>query len=595
MLSRTFLFASIATILSLIHTEAQVQTQPEIKPFVEGESYNYAQVLHYSILFYEAQRSGKLPENNRIPWRGDSNLDDGSNIGRDLTGGWFDAGDHVKFGLPMAWSTTVLAWGILEYKDAYIESGEYEEILDCIKWPLEFFLKAHLSDQEFVIQVGDGGADHGYWGPPEYMNMNRPVFISSPSNPGTEPVAEAAAAMAAGSLVFQGLDDDFSSRLLESAKKLYQLGNEYRRQFTASAPYYQSYNGYEDEIDWAAAWLALATGDNYYKQEAINNYKFSGAGGGFSWDGKEGGIMLLMYKLTGDNQYKNDASSHLFNNWLNRQHTPRGLAYFSEWGSLRYAANTAFLALVAADYGIDTSRLREWGLGQIHYMLGDCCGGLNPNSKLPYFSYVIGYGENYPKAPHHRSSSCDGPGNCGCSNNPNKHILYGALVGGPDSNDDYYDTCQDYRMNEVATDYNAGFTSAVAALKAYSISQGHTRPVISTPAPSPAPPVVDQSESIEDNEGEENVVINKTTSPTPIPVTPVTPAPTTRARTPHPTAHPLLYEDGMIKKANREANTGTRQIQENRNKKRKNSVKHQKTRHILDGRFKRRNNEKFLR
>lgn len=43
-----------------------------------------------SILFYEAQRSGKLPANNRIPWRGNSALSDGSDVGIDLTGGWYD-------------------------------------------------------------------------------------------------------------------------------------------------------------------------------------------------------------------------------------------------------------------------------------------------------------------------------------------------------------------------------------------------------------------------------------------------------------------------------------------------------------------------
>ena len=43
-----------------------------------------------SILFYEAQRSGKLPANNRIPWRGDSALNDAGNNGEDLTGGWYD-------------------------------------------------------------------------------------------------------------------------------------------------------------------------------------------------------------------------------------------------------------------------------------------------------------------------------------------------------------------------------------------------------------------------------------------------------------------------------------------------------------------------
>ena len=43
-----------------------------------------------SILFYDAQRSGKLPVDNPIIWRGDSALGDKGNNGEDLTGGWYD-------------------------------------------------------------------------------------------------------------------------------------------------------------------------------------------------------------------------------------------------------------------------------------------------------------------------------------------------------------------------------------------------------------------------------------------------------------------------------------------------------------------------
>ena len=53
-------------------------------------AYDYGKVLELSILFYEAQRSGKLPANNRIKWRKDSALDDKTNDGKDLTGGWYD-------------------------------------------------------------------------------------------------------------------------------------------------------------------------------------------------------------------------------------------------------------------------------------------------------------------------------------------------------------------------------------------------------------------------------------------------------------------------------------------------------------------------
>lgn len=52
--------------------------------------YNYKQALKLSTLFYDAQRSGELSAYNRVPWRGDSGLDDGSDVGIDLTGGWYD-------------------------------------------------------------------------------------------------------------------------------------------------------------------------------------------------------------------------------------------------------------------------------------------------------------------------------------------------------------------------------------------------------------------------------------------------------------------------------------------------------------------------
>lgn len=44
---------------------------------VNGTNINYKDALTKSLIFLEAQRSGKLPPNNRVPWRGDSALNDG--------------------------------------------------------------------------------------------------------------------------------------------------------------------------------------------------------------------------------------------------------------------------------------------------------------------------------------------------------------------------------------------------------------------------------------------------------------------------------------------------------------------------------------
>lgn len=42
-----------------------------------GASFNYGDAMEKSLMFFEAQRSGKLPVNQRVKWRGDSGLRDG--------------------------------------------------------------------------------------------------------------------------------------------------------------------------------------------------------------------------------------------------------------------------------------------------------------------------------------------------------------------------------------------------------------------------------------------------------------------------------------------------------------------------------------
>jgi hypothetical protein len=63
------------------------------------------------------------------------------------------AGDYVKFGFPMAGATSMLLLGLYEFKDAYESVGLLDDMLDCVKWPLDYFMKAHTSQYEFYAQV----------------------------------------------------------------------------------------------------------------------------------------------------------------------------------------------------------------------------------------------------------------------------------------------------------------------------------------------------------------------------------------------------------------------------------------------------------
>ena len=79
----------VTTDSSSISTASPVSTTSS-STSCSAERYNYGRVLELSNLFYEAQRSGDLPDDNRVPWRGDSSLDDQGQNGEDLTGGYHD-------------------------------------------------------------------------------------------------------------------------------------------------------------------------------------------------------------------------------------------------------------------------------------------------------------------------------------------------------------------------------------------------------------------------------------------------------------------------------------------------------------------------
>ena len=210
-----------------------------------------------------------MPADNRIPWRGDSTLTDGADVGRDLSGGYFDAGDHVKFGLPMAASMTMLAWGIDEYHSAYDKIGQLDEALDAVRWGTDYLLNAYddkgtttTADDVFYGQVGNGQADHAYWGPPETLTMVRPTYQIDANHPGSDLAGESAAALASASIIFRPHDAAYADKLLAQAKQLYAFAEDYRGKYsdsiTDATNFYKSWNGYMDELAWGAAWLHKA-------------------------------------------------------------------------------------------------------------------------------------------------------------------------------------------------------------------------------------------------------------------------------------------------------------------------------------------------
>lgn len=53
----------------------------------------------------------------------------------------------------MAFSTTVLNWGLIEFWDAYKASGELGHALEGVRWPLDWLMKAHPENNTFYCQA----------------------------------------------------------------------------------------------------------------------------------------------------------------------------------------------------------------------------------------------------------------------------------------------------------------------------------------------------------------------------------------------------------------------------------------------------------
>lgn len=427
--------------------------------------FNYGEALQKSLLFYELQRSGDIDEKTaRCNWRGDSGMSDGADVGLDLTGGLYDAGDNVKFNLPMAYTAAMLAWSVYEDRDAYKKSGQLDYALGNIKWICDYLIKCHPSDNVYYYQVGSGSADHAWWGAAEVMQMARPSYKVDKNSPGSTVAGEAAAALAACAVVFKDTDKAYSEKCLSHAKQLYNFAETTKSDagYTAANGFYNSWSGFYDELTWAAVWLNIATGEGSYLSKAKQYEKQCGGNLEWTmcWDDKYIGAVCLLAELTGEQTYKSKIEQNL--DWLcgtsanKATRSPKGMVCIDQWGTLRYATTAAFVAASYAESGkCPSNKVKtylDFCASQVDYALGSTGR-----------SFVVGFGVNPPEHPHHRTAQASWADNM---NEPNyhRHTLYGALVGGPDYSDNYTDTVSDYQKNEVACDYNAGFTGALVKM-----------------------------------------------------------------------------------------------------------------------------------
>ncbi|KAF0923085.1 hypothetical protein E2562_003312 [Oryza meyeriana var. granulata] len=477
----------------------------------DAHGHDYRAALAMSLLYFEGQRSGRLPPSQRVQWRGDSALGDGDDHRVDLTGGYYDSGDNVKFGLPMAFTVATLSWSVVEYRDRLDAAGELGHALDAVRWGADYLARAHASaggdTEALYVQVGDGDSDHSCWQRPEDMDTPRTAYMVNASSPGSDVAAETAAALAAAAVAFTGADGNYASTLLMHAKQLFEFAKNHRGLYHNSVPsaamFYAS-SGDEDELLWAAAWLYIATGgEEEYRAYIAAATNLGGVRSMFSWDDKFVGAQTLVAKLVLHGKLPDDGSHAEMKSNLEQficnlvQHgsgagnggggarlSPGGMLWWDSWNNMQYVTLAALVLAVHADHltaakaaslqcsgggggSLSPAQLTSFARSQVDYILGT-----NPET----MSYMVGYGSRYPAEVHHRAASvpsiksspakvtCKGGFDYFNKGSPDPNVIAGAIVGGPDANDKYNDSRQNFRQTEPSTVTVAPIVGVLARL-----------------------------------------------------------------------------------------------------------------------------------
>lgn len=428
-------------------------------------AYNYAEVLAYARSFYYGQMTGKQPSWQPLNWRGDSFLQDGADVGLDLTQSWSDCGDHVIFGLPLSYTSYMMGFILLEYETTLKATGEeYPKLLQQFDYIVDWWIRAHPSPNVLYGQVGLGNWDHTIWVPQEFGVQNRPSFQVNATHPGSDLAGNVATTFAFASMIHKS-NATYSAQLLQHARDLFTFSTTYQGLYSTSIPdaagFYCS-SGYTDEQLLASLALYWATGESQYSTYAhANSRKLVGEYliWTASWNDAEYLATYLLWQLMGDTDAQNT-----FTQWgqywaTKLQKTPGGLSWLTGWASLRYPIVSSFLMLAYLDNNPHTDPTmatiwNQYALQQINYVLGQ-----NPLNR----SYLTCYGNNPFTHLHHRGAHSS-PNN-DMFNPPNNRHCNFAMYGGPDLQDQIKDEITNYPQCEGGcNDMTVGLVGLAAAL-----------------------------------------------------------------------------------------------------------------------------------
>ena len=444
----------------------------------DGNDPNYAEALALSLYFFDSNQCGTDVDSNPLEWRGNchvgdaqANLSNAVNLGGargvvdpdgdgkvDVSGGYHDAGDHVKFNLTIGFGMNSLALSDYLNPGAYAKAGCRDHLLYILRNGADYLMKTTFLDNSGEVgavcfMVSDVG-DHSYWGAPENQTGNRPTYWLTANSNNSAVTLEMASALAGTAVAFKDSDPTYAAKCTKYAKALYNFGTQHIGNYMEGmGTMYPTDSQYQDEQAMTEGWLYILgergdvtfkpTGNGCYNNSQYDYYLYS-------WDKVWSGYAALMFKKTGDSAYQRELQFEVNN--MGGLSEGKYNTCRQEWGCTRYNCAVQMAALAAAN-GNENDSLAKGAKYQMNYILGN-----NSYNK----SFLTGFGSNWSSKVHHRAAN---PGNGDASSNPDaKYVNYGYLIGGPDSGGTFNEITESYRWTEGALDYNGCFALACAAL-----------------------------------------------------------------------------------------------------------------------------------
>jgi endoglucanase len=420
----------------------------------------------------------------------------------DVTGGWYDAGDHGKYVVNGGISVWILQ---NMYENALTtgmesvfgdgtmlipeNSNSYPDLLDEARWEMEWMLKMQISGSAYDGMVYHKATDEKWTGlAVAPADDPQPRVLYPPTTTATLNLAACAAQSAR---LWSGIDDSFAKECLDAAKRAYDAAKSHPDMYapmedTPGGGAYGDDNA-DDEFYWAACELYITTGDDKYLSDAKSSPYYlhvltdlSGGEsvntfGSFDW-GHTATLGTLSLVLTQDLLPARDLetavdvldkAASVFTDMESRQ--GYGLPYAAStlsstdssngylWGSNSFVMDNA---MVLAYAYLKTGK-EEYLNGAISAM--DYILGRNAND----YCYVTGYGSHSAMYPHHRFWA-------NLIDDSFPMAPAGVLVGGPNSGMQdpwvrgmgwkkgtippakcYLDHIEAYSANECAINWNA--------------------------------------------------------------------------------------------------------------------------------------------